>query len=211
MWFEIPKEQADTPEAKRLLELDAEFARVCAQQHKAISTKQYESDPAAFEAIAKRVRELHQALADAEAAYDRATGEPRPVDLTPDLMREIDRRFAGDDREDVIAKLSKTLGYLRRQGVNDDRIARYVLILANGKKERVNYYADEAQSDFRNVIFWVENARESRLNTPAQIEDLQETLEWLGMQRDPELEQEKRRIMEGQENRTKSKPWWRFW
>ena len=40
------------------------------------------------------------------------------------------------------------------------------------------------------------NAEEARLNTPAKIEDLQKTLERLGLDRKPELEREKQRIIE---------------
>ena len=196
MKFEIPKEHTDTPEAKRLLEIDAEFTAVCALQHKAIITKQYQSDPAAFEALDKQSRALRQALNDAELAYDQATGEPKPVNLSPDVVQEIERQFAANDGAEVIAKLAKTLGYLRRQRVEDNRIAKYVLLLAKGNKEQVAYFADAATNDFRDIIFWVENAEEARLNTPAKIEDLQKTLERLGLDRKPELEREKQRIIE---------------
>ena len=192
MWFEIPKEHADTPEAKRLLELDAEFSEVCALNQKAVTIKQYEADPVAVEALSKRSRELQQAIKVALAAYDQATGEPKPVDLSPDVLQEIHRQFDATDCNTVIMKLSKTLGYLRRQGNEDPRIAKYILILANTSKERILDLADEAVSDFRNIIYWVENSKESRLDTPEKIENFQKLLEWLGKERDPQLEREKR-------------------
>lgn len=211
MWFEIPKEHADAPEAKRLVEIYTEFAEACAQQCEAITKKHYESAPAAFEALGLRARTLQHALKDAEIAFDQATGEPKPVGLPPDLVREINRQFSTRDCNDVIAKLSKTLGYLRRQRVEDDRIAKYVLILANGNKEEVFHYADIAQIDFRDIILWVENPGESQLDTPEKIEDFQKTLEWLCMKRDAELEREKQRLAGVNAANNPNKPWWRFW
>ena len=211
MWFEIPKEFADTPEAKRLLDLYAEFTEICAQEHKAVTTNQYVTEPVAFEELSRRSRELHQALNDAEIAYDQATGEPKPIDLSPNVVREINQQFTASDRDEVIAKISKTLGYLRRQRVEDNRIAKYVLTLANGDKDQVITYADEAKSDFRNIIFWVENPEEASLNILEKIESFQETSEWLSMDRDPELEEAKRRLSKEYTAKRKNKPWWRFW
>lgn len=211
MIFEIPQEHADWPEAKRLLKIDAEFKQVCAKQHEAVTAKLYESDPTAFEELGKAMRALQQSLKEAKAAYDEATGGPTPVTPPSDVLRDIEQQFTPVDREEVIATLSNTLGYLRQQRIDDHRIASYLLRLADGSKQRLMHYADEAKADFRNIIFWVENPDESRLDTAEKIEKFQQTLEWLGEKREPELEKHKRALerqdMAGQATR----PWWRFW
>jgi hypothetical protein len=134
-----------------------------------------------------------------------------PGVLPNDVLMEIDRQFAVDERDDVIAKLTDCLEQLRRRGIHDSRIARYVLILAKGNKERAVDFADEAVEDCRNIIFWVENPEESRLDTPEKIEEFQEMMEWLGLERDPELDRDQQRIREQRDVVKTSKPWWRFW
>ncbi len=211
MWFQIPDEHINSPEAQRLLKLDAEFGHFCAKHREASLAKLHETDPAASEALDLEMRQRLQALTDAAAEFDRATGEPKPVELPAEVLQKIATQFAPADQEEVIAILSKTLGYLQRQQVGGRRVIDYVLILARGKKELLQQYADTAKSDYRDIIFWVQNPDESRLDTPAKIEDFQETLEWLGEQRDPELDEEQRRMLASNHSSETERPWWRFW
>lgn len=152
MHFEIPIEFRHVPEAIKLRDLDAEFAEVCALEVAAVNTRLWETDLAAFEALNARSRGLQNSLKEALAAFDNATGEPRPVELSLDVLRAINEQFADADRPAVAATLGKTLAYLQRQRVNDPMVAFYILKLANGELNRVSLYADLARVDYRDII-----------------------------------------------------------
>ena len=81
MHFEIPSEFRHVSEAVKLRDLDAEFTEVCALYVAAVNARLWETDLPAFEALNRRSRGLQIALKEAVAAFDTATGEPRPVEL----------------------------------------------------------------------------------------------------------------------------------
>ena len=91
----------------------------------------------------------------------------------------------------------------------DTRLPKYILQLASGNKESVQHYVNEAKKDFRDIIFWVENSDEARLDSPEKIEKFQGLLEWAGGERDPGLDALKRDMelrQEKDEKENRKKP-----
>ena len=152
MHFEIPSEFRHIPEAIKLYDLDAKFTEVCALEVAAVKARLWETDLAGFTALEARSRELRRALKDAVAAFDHATGEPRPIELPHDILSVINEQFADSDRPAVAATIAKTLAYLQRQRVSDPRVALFILKLAKGEPKRVTQYADQARVDYRDII-----------------------------------------------------------
>lgn len=152
MHFEIPSEFRHVPEAIKLRDLDAEFTEVCALEVAAVNARLWETNLPAFEALNRRSRGLQIALKEAVAAFDTATGEPRPVELPIDVLSAINEQFADSNRPAVAAKLAKTMAYLQRQRVTDPRIALDILKLAKGEPHRVAQYADLARVDYRDIL-----------------------------------------------------------
>lgn len=157
MWFDIPNEYLETPEAQRLLGLYAEYHRICEIQRTAYTEKRNETDPEFVAELAKRNQEIEKQVFNAVAEFDKATGEPKPIALDPTTHETIESQFAQNECAEVAAKLSKTLAYLRRGSVSGERVIEYVLRLAKGNLGRLNYYADEARRDFRNVVYWAKD------------------------------------------------------
>ncbi len=152
MHFEIPSELQHVPEAIKLRDLDAEFTEVCALEVASVNARLWETDLSAFEALNTRSKELQIALKEAVAAFDNATGEPRPIELPLDVLSAINEQFTDSDRPAVAAKLAKTMAYLQRQRVTDPRIALYILKLAKEEPNRVTEYADLARVDYRDIL-----------------------------------------------------------
>jgi hypothetical protein len=152
MWFDIPPEHRDKPEAIELLRLDAEFSKVLAEQYSAVMGRLWETKPAAYHALFQKERGVLQALRKAEAAYVLSMGEPRPSNLAPEVVDEIHQQFEPECRDRVIAKLSKTAGYLRRLRADESRVLRCILHLAQGDVTRLEHHAELALVDWRDVI-----------------------------------------------------------
>jgi hypothetical protein len=72
--------------------------------------------------------------------------------------------------------------------VDCNRIAPYILRLADGDLAKIPHILDVAREDFRNIIFWVENPEESRLNTVEECDKFQLMLEQLGLERIPSID-----------------------
>lgn len=152
MWFEIPEEHRDTPEAREMLRIASEFDKVCAEEADAVKRKLWQSDPDAFEAVGARSRELQQQLKEAVAAFDRATGEPKPLPLLDEVIAAVQTHFSEDKRVEVVEQLGKTLAYLKRQRVDDPRVPHYILRLCEGDIERLRSVAAEVRVDYRDII-----------------------------------------------------------
>ena len=152
MWFNIPLEHQGKPEALRLIALDDEFTKACAEEHKAVMTKLWKRDPTAFEALCGKVRQLQKDLKEATLVYDAATGEPKPLLLPSVVEAEIRELFDSQHQALVITILSKTLAHLQRQGVNDRRVVEGIVRLSGGDVERFTKLAQAAQEDYRDVL-----------------------------------------------------------
>lgn len=125
-----------------------------------------------------------------------------------ELKRLIAEKFPADERDAVYSVVEP---FLRDSGM---RLASCILHLSRGSKANVEHYAECARQDYRDVLFWAENPREAAIDTPAKIQEFQRTLEWLGLQRDPELDEEHRRLIAQQilhDSPVRRRPWWRFW
>jgi hypothetical protein len=164
MWFEIPPEHRDKPEAIELLRLDEEFGELCAFD--IANPRLWEKDLPAFEVLCRRKREIAQALKQAVAAYDLATGEPKPAELPREILTAIDRQFREGERAAVVAKLSKTSGYLNRGSKCDSSVLGCILTLAQGDMKRLHHYADEALVDWRDVIMAASGLRVTDITRP---------------------------------------------
>jgi hypothetical protein len=99
--------------------------------------------------------------------------------------------------------------------VDCNRIAQYILRLADGDLAKIPHLLDVAREDFRNIIFWVENPEQSQLNTVEECDKFQLVLEQLGLERIPSIDRIrddlKRRSQGDNESRPSGKRWWQFW
>jgi hypothetical protein len=56
----------------------------------------------------------------------------------------------------------------------EDRVLRAVLTLSEGDLERLRYYAEVAETDYRDVLYWAETPRQPE--APRSYEELRERL-----------------------------------
>jgi hypothetical protein len=123
----------------------------------------------------------------------------------------VREQFPQEDHDEVYALLEP---FIEDGG---SRLPLSILKLAAGRKELVGEYAQHARKDYRDVLYWAD-CPEARLDTPEKIDEFQDMLEWLGAERDSELDRDKERVLEEQrtaavqnEKREPKRPWWRFW
>ena len=157
MWFEIPDEHRDTHEALEMIRIDAEFAKACSDEVDAVKRKLWESDPVAFEALGDKSRRLQHELKEAVAAFDDATGEPKPLPISDDVLATVQTQFTEDHRDEIVRKLGRTLAYLKRQQVDDPRLPLYVLRIADGDFDRFCRVVTEARVDYRDIVVAAES------------------------------------------------------
>ncbi|QDV79561.1 hypothetical protein [Botrimarina mediterranea] len=110
-----------------------------------------------------------------------------PAHVWDAIDRQISQQFAAADQDRVKEMIRPFME-------GDAKLAKYILLLSRGKINAVANYVESAKNDSRDIIFWVENPEESRLETPEKIEDFQKTCEWLGIGRDSELDRYKTQL-----------------
>lgn len=103
--FDIPEEFQNIPEAVRLRRAEAEFSKAIQEERHVIG----QTDERARR-IGEQARRAHAELKEAQRAFDAATGEPKPVGLTPAVIAEIERQFSTGQHEEVIQLLDRSCG-----------------------------------------------------------------------------------------------------
>jgi hypothetical protein len=152
MRFEIPKEHRKTPEAKELIRIDKKFSKSCAREARAMKRNLLTKDQDAFLKLSLQTQELHQQLKQAEESYDKATGEPKPVELSDSVRDRIRDSFDGAAWEQIEQKLAKTLAYMNRNEWTDPRILESIFIVAGGDADGFGRACEQARTDYRDLL-----------------------------------------------------------
>jgi hypothetical protein len=87
------------------------------------------------------------------------------VDFSPEVEAELARRFSAD-------AVDRARGLLNPR--QDDRVLLAVLSLSEGDLERLRRYAEAAEADYRDVLYWAETPRQR--DEPRSYEELRERL-----------------------------------
>ena len=112
-------------------------------------------------------------------------GEQRIPQITDIILERIIKR---DFRDDFIQVKNKLKQIESESESGRNRISAAVLKLANGNLKDVEKYIELSNVDFRDVIFWAENPRYSKLEfvemeklgiEKVYLEDWNEYSEWL--------------------------------
>jgi hypothetical protein len=74
--------------------------------------------------------------------------------VTPDLEAEVRAAYGNDGGTAVDVLNTYRPG---EQGEGVERVRRAVLTLADGDLERLRHLTQQAQQDFRDVLFWADN------------------------------------------------------
>ncbi len=86
--YKIPEELRDLPEADRLRRGQAAFT-AAAKEGRNLT---FENEKR-VRLVGERLRNAQNELGKAQKAFDLATGEPKPVGLTPAVVEEIGKHF----------------------------------------------------------------------------------------------------------------------
>jgi len=150
--YQIPDEFRDLPEALRLKQAQSEF-RAASQQGRHLPR----DDKDRLRTIGEQLRRAQVELQKAQAAFDAATGEPKPVGLTPAVLEEIARHFPPEQRPQVSEFLDRACGRtipLRREATAQELeyIRLCVLRLSKGDLVELRKWVELANKDERDVL-----------------------------------------------------------
>jgi len=140
------------PEAKELIRIDKKFSKSLAREERAIKRNLLNKDCDAFLKLSQQTHELLGQLKQAKEFYDKATGEPKPVELSDSVRDRIRNSFGDVNGEQVEQELSKTLAYMKRKGWTDPRILESLLIVADGDIDEFSRACELARTDFRDLL-----------------------------------------------------------
>jgi hypothetical protein len=87
------------------------------------------------------------------------------VDLSPEVETELVGMFSADAVDQAREILNPS---------QDDRVLLAVLALSEGDLERLQHYADAAEADYRDVLYWAETPRQP--DEPRSYDELRERL-----------------------------------
>jgi hypothetical protein len=148
---EIPKEFRDIPEAARLRRADAELSAAARKALEAVRESR-------VDLIGEQhLRRARTELQEAQRAYDAATGEPKPVGLTPAVVAEVERQFPASQVQEVIDLLDRscgrTLPFFRDATAQKlERIRLCALKVGSGDLVRLRQAVELANTDWRDLI-----------------------------------------------------------
>jgi hypothetical protein len=150
--YKIPDEFQHLPEAARLKIAQTKFA-ASAEHARHLSFKDEEEIRLAGEQLRRAQNELQQA----QKAFDHATGEPKPVGLTPRVVDEIAKHFPPEQLEDVKHLLDdecgRTIPFFREATAEDvEHIRVCVLRLSRGNLSELREWIRLANIDQRDVL-----------------------------------------------------------
>ncbi len=150
--FEIPKQFRNTPEAARLRRADAEFSAAIERERRSIG-----QTGERVRLISEHVRRAQTELQEAQRAFDAATGEPKPVGLTPAVVAEVERQFPASQHQEVIDLLDRSCGRtlpLFRDATAQklEHIRLIALKVGSGDLTRLRDAVELANIDWRDLI-----------------------------------------------------------
>ncbi len=152
MQFVIPKEHRNTPEAKELVRIDKAFTKSCAREARALKRNLLVKNQDAFLKLNEQTHKLQQKLQQATEAYDKATGEPKPLELSDPVKKRIKASFSHEEQGHIRQKLAKTLAYMERNSWSDPRILEAIFIVADGNADQFHDACKEALTDYRDLL-----------------------------------------------------------
>ena len=149
----IPDEFKDTPEAVNLREAEARFKAAAEEAKDAVKLGVEQ-----LRVAGERLRRAQNELQAAQKAFDAATGEPRPVGLTPAVVEEVERLFPIDDHAEAINLLDRECGRtlpFHRESTADhlEHIRLCVLRLSRGNLTKLREWVKLANMDTRDVLY----------------------------------------------------------
>src|SRR5688572_9124660 len=151
--LKMPDEFHDIPEALKLREAETRFD-ACLKREKEATQRSGER----VHLISEELRQAQEELHTAQAAFDAATGEPKPAELTPAVVDEIAKHFLPDQHRDVRELLENHCGRtipFRREAAPLDlewtRLA--VLRLSKGNLAELRKWVEHANIDERDVVY----------------------------------------------------------
>ena len=105
-------------------------------------------------------------------------GKSVKMQLPKSVLDRIQRDFLNSHQKEVEAALS-TYGEESSQK-GHEKVLLYILELSKGDAAKAAEYVECAKRDYRDIIMWVENPAESRLDTPEKVEAFNKMLEQFG-------------------------------
>lgn len=150
--YKIPEEFRDLPEAVRLRRAQAVFA-AAAEEGRNLAFEDEEK----VRLIGERLRDAQNELGDAQKAFDLATGEPKPVGLTPAIVEEISKHFPATQhdvvREILDKECGRTIPFCREAAAQElEYIRLCVLRLSKGDMTELRKWVELANVDQRDVL-----------------------------------------------------------
>jgi hypothetical protein len=150
--YKIPDEFQDLPEAADLSRAQAKFA-AAAEDARCVTFGNEEGIREAGEELRRAQNELQRA----QKAFDRVTGEPKPVGLTALVVDEITKYFPRALIEDVKNLLDhecgRTIPFCREASAEDlEHIRVCVLRLSKGDLSKLRRWVELANVDQRDVL-----------------------------------------------------------
>jgi len=157
----IPEEHKHLPEAKRLEAAQAAFLSAAAALSAANHAARAAGKKVTEELLAKAaaLEPAQQELKQAEAEFDRAIGEPKPVAVTGIVLEKLRETFAPELQEEAIRTIATGLT-LRLPMIETleglDRVRLAVLKVAAGDLPELRRQVEVAKVDWRDVLIAAE-------------------------------------------------------
>jgi hypothetical protein len=150
--YKIPDEFQDLPEAAGLRKAQARFA--AAAKYARRLTVENEQ---AVRRVGEELRRAQNDLQQAQKAFDRVTGEPKPVGLTAGVIDEIGKHFPATQIEEVKNFLDRecgrTIPFCREAAAQElEYIRLSVLRLSKGNLSELRRWVELANLDQRDVM-----------------------------------------------------------
>ena len=149
--FKIPDEFREIPEAVKLREAETRFEAAIEEERRAT-----QRSGERVHLISEQLRHAQEELQRAQDTFDAATGEPRPVGLTPAVVEEITKHFSPVQHQQVQELLDRSCGRtipFRREATPEQlewtRLA--VLRLSKGDLSELGKWVELANIDERDV------------------------------------------------------------
>ena len=150
--LKIPDEFGDLPEAAKLREAQIRF-KAAAERGKDLAGTSREQ----MGVIGGELRQAQEGLKRAQAEFDAATGEPKPVGLTAPVVEEVTRLFSAQQRDEVMSLMDRACGRtipFHREATAEEleRIRLCVLRLSGGNLGKLRDWIELANIDARDVL-----------------------------------------------------------
>ena len=155
--YKIPDEFSNIPEASRLRQAESEFVAALQDARNGTQSSGQKAHLVYKEPIFEPLRNAQENLKKAQADFDAASGEPKPVGLTPRVLEEISKSFPVEQHQQIIELLDKKCGRtipVKREAMAKDfeytRIC--VLRLSKGNLSDLHKWIELANIDERDLF-----------------------------------------------------------